>query len=682
MAVAVPLAWADAESEFKAAWKDFHALRKDDRRAQYRSNWQALETRFLGAYKESPRGAWAPKSLFYVGRVNYELGKRSFLKTDYRVALDYFQRVASRFPSHTWSDDALFHMAVIERDHLQAPARALRVLQAQLASYPQGDMADRAKALMAEIEREEHVVLHAEDQDPRPLPEVAHAPTVSDYPEGPAQVVTNLAPTAAARGEAAEGPAVAPAMRAKPAPPGPARLKRVTFQSSDDYTRVVVALNKESAYTYNVLEANPQADKPPRLYIDFKDSRLDGAATDIPIADGILRRVRAGQNKPDVTRVVLDFQTIHKYKIFAMESGDEYRVLIDVSAPDQRAAPQTLAGVSSVVRQPIRHAPPEKRPVAPPKAKPAEAHSQAPPAPPSASLALAPDPKPAPPATPPMTPSKKGSAAETVVTRPEPAAPAQPAVAAAPPTPEDYTLEPESKAQAENLLEALGLKIGVIMIDPGHGGKDPGGMANGLVEKDVNLRFAKILGRKLTEAGFTVLYTREKDVFIPLEERTAMANLKKADLFISIHCNAFPTARISGLETYYLDLAKSDESVRVAARENAVSTKKISDLQFILTDLMLSAKTKESRELAASVHETMVQNLRRHYTIKDLGVRSAPFYVLMGAHMPSILVELGYMTHPDEAKRLKSETYLERQAAGLVEGVKAYQKSISRYASL
>lgn len=617
---------ANAEAEFKSAWKDFHSLRQDSKRAQYRSHWQSLETRFLAVFKESPEGPYAPKALFYVGRVNYELGKRSYLKTDFRVAVDYFQRVATRYPGHSWSDDALYHMAVIEYQHLKNAPKAVDVLDAQIATYPEGDMVERAKALRAEIVGEEHAV-------------IAATPTGKPDP-------AELQSTDAGAKAVAEAPAK------RNVPPGDARLIDVRYQSSDEFSRVVVVLNKEAAYTYNVLGPNAAANKPHRLYIDFEHTRLaNNVNNDLAISDGILRRVRAGQNTPTKARVVLDFQDIRKYKIFAMESGEDYRLLIDVSAPDAKLDPASLKeqalkeaaqAAAQSVRQPVGDNPlrPVKRPVREPvKKEPATVADNA-------------------------KPSAGGakSSGEAKV---------------------NYDLTPDRKKHADQLVEQLGLTIGTIMIDAGHGGKDPGAMANGVIEKNVNLQFAKLLGENLKEKGFEVLYTREKDIFIPLEERTALANVKKADLFVSVHCNAFPTSsKISGMETYYLDLATSDDAVRVAARENAVSTKKISDLQFILTDLMLSSKMKESRELANSVQSASITSLRKHYKIRDQGVRSAPFYVLMGARMPSVLVELGYITNHTEAKRLKSKTYLKRQAEGLAEGIAAYKKAIERFASL
>ena len=238
----------------------------------------------------------------------------------------------------------------------------------------------------------------------------------------------------------------------------------------------------------------------------------------------------------------------------------------------------------------------------------------------------------------------------------------------------------ERKKVAEGLLEQLGLTVHTIMLDPGHGGHDPGARGNGIVEKDLNLKFAKLLGGMLKEKCFRVLNTRSKDVFVPLEQRTAMANAQKADLFVSVHVNANPDPSVHGLETYNLNLARNQDAVRVAARENAVDPKHISDLQVILTDLMLHSKRKESADLAHDVQDRAVSRMRPKFNLGDHGVREAPFYVLMGAKMPSILVELGYLTNRAEAGRLRSEAYLNLLARGIVDGIMAYKRNIERFA--
>ena len=234
-------------------------------------------------------------------------------------------------------------------------------------------------------------------------------------------------------------------------------------------------------------------------------------------------------------------------------------------------------------------------------------------------------------------------------------------------------------SEPESVMEQLGLTVQTIMIDAGHGGNDPGAQAGGIVEKKFTLAMAKRVGALLQKEGFTVLYTRISDKYISLQDRPDMANKKKADLFISIHINANSKPTVHGLETYYLDEAKSQDAATVAARENAVSVKNISDLQFILTDLMLSSKLKESHHLAGCVHKGILEKLRgARLSASDNGVRSAPFYVLMGARMPAILVEFGYITNKQDAENLKAEDFLQHQAEGLVRGVLQYKRELAK----
>lgn len=236
-----------------------------------------------------------------------------------------------------------------------------------------------------------------------------------------------------------------------------------------------------------------------------------------------------------------------------------------------------------------------------------------------------------------------------------------------------------TKSGSGSVMEQLGLTVQTIMLDPGHGGKDPGAMGGGIVERQFTLAMAKRVGGLLEKRGFTVLYTRTGNAYISLQDRPDIANNKKVDLFISLHINASNSPSVRGLETYYLDEAKTQDAAVVAARENAVSVKNINDLQFILTDLMLSYKVKESRHLAQCVHRGILQKVRASkLSAHDNGVRSAPFYVLMGARMPAILVEFGYITNTGELASLKSEAYLQRQAEGLVEGVLRYRAELAK----
>jgi N-acetylmuramoyl-L-alanine amidase len=235
---------------------------------------------------------------------------------------------------------------------------------------------------------------------------------------------------------------------------------------------------------------------------------------------------------------------------------------------------------------------------------------------------------------------------------------------------------PQEKIPPGSLTRSLALGVSRIVIDAGHGGKDPGarGYYRGAREKDITLSIAKKLAKKVkARLGCEVILTRDKDQFLTLEERTALANTENADLFVSIHVNAHRNKNAYGTETYLLNLATDEESIRVAAMENATSTKNISDLQTILMELMQNAKINESSRLAGYVQSHMVGHLRKKYSqVKDKGVKQAPFYVLLGAQMPAILVETAFISNPRECKRLMDPNYQDRLCDGIVRGIEKY----------
>ena len=225
------------------------------------------------------------------------------------------------------------------------------------------------------------------------------------------------------------------------------------------------------------------------------------------------------------------------------------------------------------------------------------------------------------------------------------------------------------------LVERFKRGLGRIVIDPGHGGKDPGAIGvTGLEEKKVALDIARRLAPILRKAlRATVFLTREKDVFLSLEARTAFANAKKADLFISIHANSSPRSKVRGIETFILREASSRDALETAARENNVSIKKLSDLQIILSDLMLRSKADESLFLARAVHNALLISVRtRSPKSQDLGIRQAPFYVLLGAEMPSILVETGFLSNRKDERQIRSARYRKALALAIAQGVKDF----------
>ena len=228
------------------------------------------------------------------------------------------------------------------------------------------------------------------------------------------------------------------------------------------------------------------------------------------------------------------------------------------------------------------------------------------------------------------------------------------------------------------IAKQLALGVSRIVIDAGHGGRDYGapGSLKGVHEKNIVLQIAKRLAKKIRKRlNCEVIMTRDRDKFLALEERTAIANTKNADLFISIHTNAARDKRAFGIETYFLNLATDNESILVAARENATSTKNISDLQTILNDLMQHAKINESSRLADHVQKSLCNNMKKHYkSIKNKGVKQAPFYVLLGAQMPAILIETSFISNTRECKRLANTTYQDRLCEGIVDGIAKYIK--------
>jgi len=243
------------------------------------------------------------------------------------------------------------------------------------------------------------------------------------------------------------------------------------------------------------------------------------------------------------------------------------------------------------------------------------------------------------------------------------------------------TVPKGTKLPPSALAKQLALGVSCIVIDPGHGGRDYGapGYLKGVHEKDIVLKVARRLAKKIREElKCEVFLTRNSDRHLTLEERTAIANTKNADLFISIHTNAARDRRAYGIETFFLNLATDEDAIMVAARENATSTKNISDLQTILSDLMQNAKINESSRLAVNVQESLHKSLRKHYSrIKDKGVKQAPFYVLLGAQMPSILIETAFISNSRECKRLVNAKYQDRMSTAIVAGIRSYIKETS-----
>lgn len=236
-----------------------------------------------------------------------------------------------------------------------------------------------------------------------------------------------------------------------------------------------------------------------------------------------------------------------------------------------------------------------------------------------------------------------------------------------------------SARQVADMASQLGLSVQRVFIDAGHGGRDPGTSHNKVVERVITLDIALRLGRLLEANGLDVVYSRRDDRAVGLSQRTVAANRKECDLFVSIHVNANEDRSVQGFETYYLDFASNQHAARVAALENARSERRLGNMQSMLAEVMLSARVDESRRLASDIQRLSLFRLkRRGYEVRNNGTKSAPFHVLLGANMPAVLVEVGYCTHGQEAKRLLDAKYRHALAEGLAEGILAYRDRLSK----
>jgi N-acetylmuramoyl-L-alanine amidase len=502
----------------------------------------------------------------------------------------------------------------------------------------------------------------------------------------------------------------------------------VRHWSTPTYTRVAIDLGD------NVTYEAARVPNPDRIYFDLHGTRLApglaGKSFNIT-DDGYLKRVRAAQYTDDTTRVVLDVSDVSQYSAFLLPNP--YRLIIDIhgakkdrasdvpqvgksanhaapnprsAQPDDVPAPRAAAVASTVaatIARPVPNAVATKNPDAAneladlsgmpgkveathkPTSKPiaavvadsavaGDSDSNAKPAPPDSVASSA---APAPSASPAIDATAAVASAPALSRRMR-RSHANSATAAADATPA-RAATPMADGET-SLVRALGLKIGRIVIDAGHGGHDSGTLgADGIQEKDVVLDVALRLGTLLHDRlGAEIIYTRSDDTFIPLETRTAIANKAQADLFISIHANSSPDDSARGVEVYYLNFTSDPTALDVAARENAVSDQSIHQLSDLVKKITLKDKISESREFASDVESSLYSGLARgNAGLKDRGVKKAPFVVLIGANMPSILAEISFVTNPRDAQQLRDPDYRERVAESLYKGVARYESGLS-----
>lgn len=401
----------------------------------------------------------------------------------------------------------------------------------------------------------------------------------------------------------------------------------IRFWTLGDVTRVAVETSGETRFVYDRLH-NPE-----RIFFDLRGARTrlgKNGFQAIPVGDRLVRQIRTAQTKPDVVRVVMDLESDSEFT--ASQLANPSRLIIELRPAAGAAAAASPVPAPEIAAPPAAGA----KPPPAPEAKPAEA------------------------------PPAKAAAKE-----------------AQPPTPAETAVPAKKNSRGErSLTRVLGLKIGRVVIDPGHGGHDHGTTGpTGLTEKELVLDLAKRLGALIEERlASEVVYTRTDDIFVPLETRTGIANDAKADLFLSIHANSSPFKTVTGVETYYLNFTTSRADLEVAARENATSQKSIHELTELLQKIALKDKVEESREFASKVQSSLHSaSLRQNSRSRNRGVKKAPFVVLIGAFMPSVLVEIGFVSNARDEALLKKSDHRQRVAEALYKGLSQYAGTLSHF---
>lgn len=542
------------EKYFKAE-AAYKKLSRSKKKKKYRDNWLSCINDFQAVYKQDPSGPWAPAGMYQSGKIYLELYKYSGKKSDKKEAIDHFERLIKRYPKSSYKNKA-------KKELRQIPKSKTSKTGTSKKSPIKKKKTTKKKKSYA---KKNHTL-----KKKQPI-----------------------------------------------STSGSATVKYLRYSTYPDFTRVVIEVDKETEYAYGFLRKDPKLNKPMRMYIDVKNSRLGKKLKKIlPQKENKLRipinknlEVKVSQNSPNKVRVVM-YNLPYKGKSFSSKHYvvktyyNPYRIVMDVKGKVEKIDPsdEKLKNTYLVKK----------------RYKPSSKH--------------------------------KASASK-------------------------------NKMSSNDLARQLSLGVRRIVIDPGHGGRDYGapGYYKGVHEKNVVLQIAKRLAKKIRkDLKYEVILTRTNDRFLTLEERTRFANRNHADLFISLHANSSRNKRAYGIETYFLNLATDDEAIRVAAKENATSKKNISDLQDILTDIMQNAKIYESNRLATHVQGSLYYGLKKKYSYtKNKGVKQAPFYVLLGAKMPSILVETAFLSNPRECKRLTDPKYQDKVCDSIVHGIKKYVKEIN-----
>ncbi len=612
--------WAD--TQFAKAESLRQTLNGHSEQARTRHEYQAVIASYSRIVREAPTSTKADGSTFAAAELTAEMGRHFKDDNALYSALRQYKFLRREYPGSKHRIEALLAIGEIYKNDLGDDLDARGAFEELIRRYPHSKLAEEARAELG-----------------------LAVQTASAIDEKPIQKTQD---------KSGDDSATERLSAKEPSTEKTIRVTAVQHWSTPDYTRITVDLEQDVQFE------SQRIGHPDRIFFDLKNTRLssDLVGKSLDVDDGLVKKVRIAQFKPGRARIVIETAAHAKYNASLLLNPA--RLIIDVHNDDVHG---------ETVR--TRHSPTET-------ALPNSADNTA--------------------ATE-VTTVDSGTASAAAVPKkivvevddddtaennvpPSPRVSAKPAKATT--LGRTRTRVGSSRAISESqptssgdrsLIRALGLKIGKIVIDPGHGGHDTGTIGpNGLLEKDLVLDVSKRLG-KLLEArlGADVAFTRRDDTFIPLETRTSIANQAQADLFVSVHANSSRDPDARGVETYYLNFTSSPEALEVAARENAASDKSIHELQDLVKKIALKEKIEESREFASDIQQSLHSGLAAKAPgMRDRGVKKAPFVVLIGANMPSILAEISFISNPGDERRLKNSDYRQRIAESLFRGISRY----------
>ena len=656
-------AWA--REHFATAERMREALNGRPRADRTRRDYQRVLNAYRLIYLGAPASAKADPSVVAVAETLVEMGRRFNDDKILNEAIEQYKFLRREYPGSRYRFDGLFTIGEIYKDDLNDSEAARGTFQEFLRRYPHNRLADDARQAIVELDQKAQAERVAEARRAKEKKQSGKNGSNKSAKELSGNDHASLAHSSIAP----SGKDESPAARAERLP----RVTGIRHWSTPDYSRVAIDLES------NVKFESRRIDSPARILFDLPDTKLASTLVgkSFDVDDGFLKKLRVAQFAPGSTRVVLEVDNLADYDAFLLPNP--YRLVIDIRGKDIRGKDihgkeiqgKEIHGKSGRVTQPEDALGTGSSNVPTTSASETVAVTKAP-ATVVKKIVEADDDDTVASSTVARRnvaeakrgalPGRKSSSGKAVV--------ASLSVREAKPT----------AGGDRSLIRALGLKIGKIVIDPGHGGHDTGTIGpNGLEEKDLVLDVGRRLGKLLeTRLGAEVVYTRKDDTFIPLETRTAVANQARADLFVSIHANSSRDAAARGVETYYLNFTSSPEALEVAARENAVSEKSIYELRDLVKKIALKEKIEESREFAGDVQESLHSGLAaKSPAIRDRGVKKAPFIVLIGANMPSILAEVSFVSNPTDERRLETAEYRQRIAESLYRGIAKYVNGLS-----